>query len=181
MRIAAREAAILGIGGIGAVAFLNHEFFYFQPGFQPYGGPLWAYVLLAAVLYLFVRTVFLVAEMFFPRKRPEFIVCPECGRELDDTSPQGVAEHHRLALIPKPTEKEVLAAIMLRRAIDDARRSATHELGGPRVEASELPGDAENPPVTFEEFERILQDIDFSAGWRRGAPDRRPRGPPKRP
>ncbi len=176
-RVAFREFAILVIGGIGAIVFLNHEFFYFNQKFTPYDGPMWAYFLLAAVLYLFVRMVFLVAGMFFPRRRPEFILCPECGRELDDASPHGVAEHNRITLTPKPTEKEILAAIMLRKAIDDARRSAKHGLAGPRAELPSAPGEAENPPVTFEEFEKILQDIDFSAGWRRGVTDRRPKGP----
>jgi len=180
-RVVAREAAILAVGAIGAVAFLNHEVFYFRSGFTPFDGPPWAYFLLAAVLYLFVRMVFLVAGMFFPRKRPEFVLCPECGRELDETSPHGVAQHNRITLTPKPTEKEILAAIMLRKAIDDARRSARRDLAGPRVEVRELPGDVDNPPLTFEEFERILQDIEFSAAQRRGAPDRRPRGPPGRP
>ena len=180
-RIATREAAILGIGGVAAVVFLNHEFFYLRPGFAPYDGPLPAYFVLTAVLYLFVRMAFLVAGMFFPRKRPEFILCPECGRELDDASPHRVAEHNRITLTPRPTEKEVLAAIMLRKAIDDARRSSTHELAGPRVEVPGPPGAVENPPVSFDEFERILRDIDFSAGWRRGVPDRRPKGPDRRP
>jgi len=171
----------LGIGGIAAVVFLNHESLYLRADFAPYDGPLSAYLLVTAVLYLLVRLVFLAAGMFFPRKRPEFILCPECGRALDDASPHGVAEHNRITLRPKPTEKEVLAAIMLRKAIDDARRSATHELAGPRVETPSLPGAVENPPVSFEEFERILRDIDFSADWRRGVQDRRPKGPDRRP
>lgn len=176
-----REAAILAIAAVAAVVFLNHEFFYLRGDFTPYRGPLSAYILLTAVVYLLVRVVFLVAAMFFPRKRPEFIVCPECGRALEDASPHGKAEHRRIALTPKPTEKEVLSAIMLRKAIDDARRSAKRELSGVRVEVPKLPGDVENPAISYEEFKRILEDIDTSAARRRGAPDRRPRGPPERP
>ncbi len=178
-----RELAILGIAGAGSLLFMVHEGFYFASGSigfaLPARTPPWAYLLLTGVLYLFLRMVFLVAGLFFVRERPEYIVCPECGRRLTDTSPDGVEAHRRLELTPRPTEREVMAAIMLRRAIDDARRSARKELTGPIVEFRELPGDVENPPVSLEEFDRILRELD---GGRTGRPsDRGPRGPEGRP
>ncbi len=179
--VASREAAILALAAVAAVVFLNHEVFYLRAGFVPYAGPVWAYLLVTAVLYLFVRLMFIVAGMYFPGKRPEFVLCPECGHALDDASPHGREEHNRITLTPRPTEKEILSAIMLRKAIDDARRSAKRELAGPKPEAVRVPGDVENARLTFEEFERILQDIDVSAARRRGAPDRRPPRPPDRP
>jgi hypothetical protein len=165
----------------GALLFVFHHTFYDGKGVTAIDMPLWLFAALVTVLYLFLRMAFIVAGMFFPRKRPEFVLCPECGRELDDASPHGVADHNRIALTPKPTGKEVLAAIMLRKAIEDARRSARRDLAGPRVEVPSLPDDAENMPVSFEELDRILARLTPTRGPKRGSDLGGPKGPPERP
>ncbi len=172
----AREFALLGIAAAGAFLFFVHGALYLQPGSAARPLTLEGFLLVTTILYLFFRLVFVVAGLYLPRARPEYVVCPECGRQLDDTSPEGIARHHRTALVPKPTEKEVLAAVMLRRAIDDARRSSRHDLRGPGAQGGDLPGDVENLPVPIEEFERILRDLD---GGRppRDPSERRPKGP----
>ena len=70
-----------------------------------------------------------------------------------------------------------MAAIMLRKAIDEARQSARKDLGGPRDMLTRLPGEVENGGLPPEEFERILRQLDASKGGHEPA-GRRPRGPP---
>ncbi len=175
-RSVAREAAVLAIAGMGAFLFFIHGSLYLQPGSVARPLTLEGFLLVTAILYLFLRLIFVVAGLYFPRARPEYIVCPECGRAYDEATPGEGERHHRSLVTPRPTEKEVMAAIMLRKAIDDARRTARKDLLGPRVEVPRLPGEIENAGVPPEEFERILRDLDAS---RRGdeAGERRPRGP----
>lgn len=180
-RAAAREAAILVIAAAGSLLFFIHGTFEPPIGFRMMAITPWVFALLTAVVYLFIRMLFMVGAMFFPRKQPELVLCPECGRYYDDSTPDRIADHRRVELTPKPTEREILAAIMLRKAIDDARRSAKRPLAGPDVTMAELPGEVENPPISIDEFDRILRDLDFSKGPRRGPPDRRPKGPPGPP
>ncbi len=172
----ARELALLGIAAAGAFLFFVHGALYLQAGSAARPLTLEGFLLVTTILYLFFRLLFVVAGLYLPRAPPAYVLCPECGRLLDDTSPEGIARHHRTALVPKPTEQEVLAAVMLRRAIDDARRSARHDLRGPGVRGTDLPGDIENLPVPIEEFERILRDLDDGRPSR-GPSERRPKGP----
>ncbi len=176
VRRAAKELAVLGTAAAGAYLFFIHGALYLQAGSAARPVTLEGFFLVTTILYLFLRLLFVVAGLYLPRSRPEYVLCPECGRLLDDTSPEGIAKHHRTTLTPKPTEKEVLAAVMLRRAIDDARRSSRHDLRGPDLRATELPGDVENRPVPIEEFERILRQLNGSRSPREPE-DRRPKGP----
>ena len=180
-RLAIRESAILAVAVVAAFLFDIHPSFY---GGQPrtVGMPSWVLVLLVVVVYLLLRMLFLIGSMFYRAQEPELVLCPECGRLYDESRPEALQAHHRITLSPKPTEREILAAIMLRKAIDDARRSSTRNLAGPKVVVADLPsGDVENPPVPVAEFERILKDLDVANAPRRGPSGRRPRGPPEFP
>ncbi len=172
----AREFAVLAIAAIGTFLFFIHGSLYLQPGSQARPLTLEGFLLVTTILYLFLRLIFVVAGFYFPRARTEYVVCPECGREYDDAQPEEVAQHHRATVTPRPTEREVMAAIMLRRAIDDARRSSHRDLAGPRDVVARLPGEVENTSVPPDEFDRILRQLDATRGGR-GPSGRRPRGP----
>lgn len=175
VRQTAREFAVLAVAAIGAFLFFIHGSLYLQAGSTGRPLTLEGFLLVTTVLYLFLRLIFLVAGFYFPRARPEYVVCPECGRAYDEAVPGEAAEHRRTAVTPRPTEKEIMAAIMLRKAIDDARRSSRRDLAGPRDEVVRLPGEVENTGVPPDEFDRILKQLDARGG--RGPSERRPRGP----
>ncbi len=176
VRRTAREFAVLAVAAIGAFLFFIHGSLYLQSGSTARPLTLEGFLLVTTILYLFLRLIFLVAGFYFPQARPEYVVCPECGRAYDEAVPGEAAEHRRSAVTPRPTEREVMAAIMLRKAIDEARRSSRHELAGPRDEIVRLPGEVENASVPPEEFDRILRQLDGTRGGR-GPSERRPRGP----
>ena len=180
VRQVAREFALLGVAAVGAFLFFIHGSLYLQAGSTARPLTLEGFLLVTTIVYLFLRLILAVAGMYLPRTRPEYVVCPECGRAYDESLPGRAEHHHRAALSPKPTEKEVMAAILLRKAIDEARRSAEKDLAGPRAEVTRLPGDVENQRLPPEEFERVLRQIDASLGGR-DPHDRRPRGPPGTP
>lgn len=175
-RSTAREFAVLAVAAIGAFLFFIHGSLYLQPGSTARPLTLEGFLLVTTILYLFLRLLFVVAGFYFPKARPEYIVCPECGRAYDEAVPAEVAEHRRAAVSPRPTEKEVMAAIMLRKAIDEARRSSRRDLAGPRDVVTRLPGEVENASVPPDEFDRILRQLDATKGGR-GPSERRPRGP----
>ncbi len=175
-RTTAREFALLAVAALGAFLFFIHGSLYLQPGSTGRPLTLEGFLLVTTILYLFFRLVFVVAGFYVPRPRTEYVVCPECGRAYDEGARSAAEHHQRAPLSPRPTEKEVMAAIMLRKAIDEARRSARKDLTGPRDMVPRLPGEIENTGVPPEEFDRILKQLDASRGGR-GAGDRRPRGP----
>lgn len=173
----AREFAVLALAAVGAYLFFIHGMLYLQPGSAARPLTLEGFLLVTAMLYLFLRLIFVVAGLYYPRPAPQATVCAECGKVLDGTPPHTPARHPSPSLSRRPTEKEVLAAVMLRKAIDDARRLAKKDLAGPPPEPVRLPGDVENAPVPMDEFERILKQLDTPRASR-GPDDRRPRGPP---
>lgn len=173
----AREFAVLAVAAVGSYLFFIHGMLYLQPGGTGRPLSLEGFLLVTALMYLFLRLVFVVAGLYYPRAAPRYTVCAECGKVLDQTAPQAPARHPAAGLSHRPTEKEVLAAVMLRKAIDDARRLAKKDLAGPPPEAPRLPGDVENAPVPMDEFERILKQLDTPRDGR-GPDERRPRGPP---
>jgi len=180
VRVTAREFAVLAVAALGAYLFFIHGSLYLQAGSSGRPLTLEGFLLVTTIVYLLLRLIFVVAGLYYPRPRPEYVVCPECGRALEDDAPDSLERHQRLTLSSRPTEREVLAAIMLRKAIDDARRSARKDLVGPRDEVIRLPGNVENLPVPVDELERILRELDEPRDAR-GAGNRRPRGPPGPP
>ncbi len=179
-RPTARELAVLAVAALGAYLFFIHGSLYLQPGSQARPLTPEGFFLVTTILYLLLRLVIVVAGLYYPRPRTEVTVCAECGREIAEGAPDAVERHRRATLSPRPTEKEVMAAIMLRKAIDDARRSAQKPLSGPRDEVVRFPGEVENLPVPVEELDRILHDLDHLRHTR-GPTERRPHGPPGPP
>ncbi len=173
----AREFAVLAVAAIGAFLFFIHGSLYLQTGSVARPLTLEGFLLVTAILYLFLRLVFVVAGLYYPRPEAQLAICPECGKVLDETTPGTPARHAAPAFSRKPTEKEVLAAVMLRKAIDDARRLAKKDLTGPPPSGRPpLPGEVENAPVPLDEFERILKQLD-SPRAPGSAEERRPKGP----
>lgn len=169
---------VLGIAAAGAYLFFVHGALYLQAGSAARPVTLEGFLLVTTVLYLFVRLLIAVAALYLPRPKPELVLCPECGKELD-TAPLQDAAHSRLTVSHRPSEREVIAAVMLRKAIDEARRSSQKDLAGPSKDFVTLPGDVENLPVPVDEMDRILRDLDRPRARR--PPDRKPPGPPRAP
>ncbi len=179
-RTTAREFAVLGVAALGAYLFFIHGSLYLQAGSTGRPLTLEGFLLVTTILYLFLRLLFVVAALYNPRPRTQVTICEQCGREIEGNPAEELARHGRVTLSHRPTEREVMAAIMLRKAIDEARRSAEKPLSGPRDAVVQLPGNIENLPVPPDEFERILYDLDHPGDTERPS-DRRPRGPPGPP
>lgn len=112
---------MLGIAASAAFVFLNHEALYLDRPFVVSDARIESYLLATAILYLFLRMVLVVAEIRPARKHNELVRCPECGQWLDDPSNTALEAHRRIELTPKPSRKEVVSAVALRRAVDAAR------------------------------------------------------------
>lgn len=171
--VALKETLLLGIAAIAAALFHNHEILYFD-GSAPRPTDPAAFVVLTTILYLLLQVARLAFSVRGPKVRGDLILCPECGQPLDDGTPKGVEAHQEVALTPRPTEKEVLAAVALRKAIDDARVAAERS-AAVRASVSDLPGRIENPSLDLEE----IPDTGRPLVIRRVV--RGPPGPPKPP
>ena len=171
--VALKEVLLLGIAAIAAALFYNHEVLYFD-GSAPRPTDPAAYVVLTTILYLLLQVARLAFSFRGPKVRGDLILCPECGQPLDDGTPKGVEAHHEAVLTPRPTEKEVLAAVALRKAIDDARVAAQRS-AAVRANVPELLGQIENPPVDLTD----IPDAGRPLVIRRVV--RGPPGPPKPP
>ncbi len=148
VHVALRETLLLLIAAAGSSIFYIHEFFTGNP-LVPRGFTWDLFVLLTLILYVFIRAITIVTSMRAPSLFADLELCPECGQPLDDGTPKGLEAHRRITLTPRPTEKEIVAAVALRKAIDDARRAARaahREMDGPL----EIPGDVENAPSGFD-------------------------------
>lgn len=176
MRSTAREAAVLAVAGVGAYLFFIHGALYLQTGSVARPITLEGFLLVTAILYLFMRLLLMVASLYFSTPRVHIQVCPECGQVVAEPPQDNVVAHPEHRLSRRPSEKEVMAAVLLRKAIDDARRSAQKSLVGPAPDVVRLPGDVENAPVPVDEFERILRQLDEPRSSRYPG-DRRPKGP----
>ena len=115
------EALLVGLSAAGAFVFINHENLYLTHPFQLADVRIESYVLATIMMYLFLRLVLLAFEMRPMRAPPSMMRCPECGQWLDTRTAAGLAAHRRIELTPKPSQKEVVAAIALRKAVE-----ATH-------------------------------------------------------
>ncbi len=176
MRSTAREAAVLAVAAVGAYLFFIHGALYLQAGSGARPITLEGFLLVTAILYLFLRLLFMVAGLYSLGAKPKFQVCPQCGEILTGAPPEVPEAHTEHRASRRPTEKEVMAAVLLRKAIDDARRSAQKNLAGPPAEVVRVPGEVENAPLPVDEFERILRQLDTPRSSR--SPDeRRPKGP----
>lgn len=120
-RFVVREALLVGIAAAASFVFLNHEALYLDRPFQVANARIEPYFLATSILYLFLRLVIVVTEMRPPRAHADLVRCPECGQWLDDRSSAGLEAHRRIELTPKPSPKEVVSAVALRKAVDAAR------------------------------------------------------------
>lgn len=154
-RIFGRELLFLVLSAAGAWLFLNHEFL---RGVNPPPYDFSQYVVSTVVIYLFLRVIVLVADMRVPRVHAELVRCPECGQWLDDPTAEGRERHNRIELTPKPSEKEIVSAVALRKAVDAARVVAEAPRASRREDAS-TPGAIEN--LTSEELIAALDDPDL--------------------
>ncbi len=123
-RSAARELAIVSLAGIASFLFINHENLYLSGPFALSQAPIEAYFLATIVIYLFLRMLIIAAEMRPTRARAGSLRCPECGQRLDGLNPAAREAHRRIELTPKPSEKEIVSAVALRKAVDAAHFSA---------------------------------------------------------
>jgi len=177
-RVVAREGLLLATAAAGAFVFVNHENLYRLSSWTWGNASPAGYLATTALFYVFARVLFLLAGMYLAPSAQPLVLCPECGRILDDPSARGIERHWRQPMSRKPTDREVLSAVLLRKAIDDARRAAKRPLVPPDDPRVVPPGDVENAPLRIEEFERILREIDFfREGRGRGSGPRRPREP----
>jgi hypothetical protein len=120
-RFAVREILLVVIAAAASFLFINHENLYLTHGFQLADARIESYLLATVVLYLFLRVAIIAFEMRPPRRPSELVRCPECGQWIDDRTAAGLAAHHRIELTPKPSAKEVVSALALRKAVDAAR------------------------------------------------------------
>jgi len=122
-RSAARELAIVSLAGLASFIFMNHQNLYLSGPFALSNAPIEAYFLATIVIYLFLRMLIIAAGMRPTRIRSGSVRCPECGQRLDNLTAAGLEAHHRIELTPKPSKKEVVSAVALRRAVDAAHLS----------------------------------------------------------
>jgi hypothetical protein len=112
---------LVGLAAAGAFVFINHENLYLNHPFQLADVRIESYALATIMIYLFLRLVILAFEMRPTRAPANLVRCPECGQWLDARTAAGLAAHRRIELTPKPSQKEVVAAVALRRAVDATR------------------------------------------------------------
>ena len=136
-RMAVRETLLVATSAIASFLFINHANLYLSGPFVLRDVRIESYILATIVIYLFIRVVILAVEMRPPRAHAELVRCPECGQWLDDPSAAALEAHRSTELTPKPTKKEVVSAVALRRAVDAARIGT--------LSSSRAPGEDETP------------------------------------
>ena len=145
-RLAAREFAIVSLAGLASFLFLNHENLYLREPFALSNAPLEAYFLATIVIYLFLRMLIIAVEMRPTRAHEGAIRCPECGQRLDTLTAAGREAHRRIELTPKPSEKEIVSAVALRKAVDAAHFTARASKAVSRDSITTSGRDLENVP-----------------------------------
>jgi hypothetical protein len=142
-----RESLLVGILALASVLYIYHGILYLMGDVAPRSTRPEAYILVTAILYVFVRGIDLVLRSRAPRVKANLELCPECGQELSDAAPKLIHPQVSEPLEPRPSQKEVLAAVALRKAIDDARDVA--RMRGRAVDpvVSALRGDFRNAPA----------------------------------
>jgi len=125
-RFVVREILLVGIAAAAAFVFINHDNLYLSHPFRLSDARIESYSLATAMIYLFLRLVIVALELRPPRSYAP-VRCPECGQWLDDPTTAGLEAHRRIELTPKPSQKEIVSAVALRKAVDAARRgNVTH-------------------------------------------------------
>ena len=158
-RYVLREFLLLVIAVAAAFVFINHDNLYLNHPFRLADARIESYLLASVVIYLFLRVAIIALEMRPPRPADGLLRCPECGQWIDVRSADGLAAHHRIALTPKPSPKEIVSAVALRKAVDAARFGPL----APRVET----GNERTPEIpilenlTGQELLEALHDPDF--------------------
>ena len=173
-RSASREVLLVAISGGAAFFFINHENLYLKHFFILSDVRIESYFLATVMVYLFLRLVILAAEMRPARAHAELVRCPECGQWLDDPTSAGLEAHRRIELTPKPSPKEVVSAVALRKAVDAARVGTMQ----PPADPSEAitPANQETETFTSHDFVAGLNGPDFVERMRHSP--KRPADPP---
>jgi len=158
-RSAAREFAIVSLAGLASFLFLNHENLYLRGPFALSNAPIEAYFLATIVIYLFLRMLIIAAGMRPTRSRRGAIHCPECGQRLDTLTAAGREAHRRIELTPKPSEREIVSAVALRKAVDAAHFSARASNAVSRDDVTTSARDLEN--VSSRDLVAAIDDPDL--------------------
>jgi len=158
-RSPARELAIVSLAGIASFIFMNHQNLYLSGPFALSNAPLEAYFLATIVIYLFLRMLIIAAEMRPTRTRAGSLRCPECGQRLDGLTSGAHEAHRRIELTPKPSEKEVVSAAALRKAVDAAHFSDRASKVVSREDVTTSARDLEN--VTSRDLVAAIDDPDL--------------------
>jgi hypothetical protein len=169
-RFALREVSLVAIAAAAAVILLTYGNLYLNGAVRIENTRIEPYFLVTAVTYLFLRFVAIALEMRSPRVHADLVRCPECGRWLDDPTASGLEAHRRVELTPKPTEKEIVSAVALRRAVD-AARLGIHQRADGRM-ASGPSGPPRPSDLTGADMIAAQNDPDFPEGSRQGPPIR---------
>ena len=143
-RSAARELAIVSLAGVASFLFMNHQNLYLSGPFALSNAPLEAYFLATIVIYLFLRMLIIAAGMRPTRAGSGSLLCPECGQRLDTLTAAGREAHRRIELTPQPSEKDVVSAVALRKAVDAAHLSVRTSKAVSRVNIAAPTRDLEN-------------------------------------
>ena len=91
-----REGLFVALSFAGAWLFLNHDLLYFLPSVRPAAAPRYAYAVVTAIIYLFMRGVSMVAGLRLPQKAE--------GRAPKMSGYPGVKPVRRI--IPAPMDRE---------------------------------------------------------------------------
>lgn len=172
-RFMRREGLLFAIAAAAAIVLLNHGNLYLAGPLRIENPRIEAYVLVTAVAYLFLRFLVLAVEMRPTRVHADLVRCPECGQWLDDRTAAGLEAHRRIELTPKPTEKSIISAVALRRAVDAARLGPDQVKG--RRPADAVAGAGQRDDLPGDDVLVALNDPDFLARSRHGPPPREER------
>ena len=157
-RFVVREILLVGIAAAAAFVFINHDNLYLSHPFRLSDARIESYSLATAMIYLFLRLVIVALELRPPRSYAP-VRCPECGQWLDDPTTAGLEAHRRIELTPKPSQKEIVSAVALRKAVDAAR------LGNLTPPIRAVVGSNPAAPIpanaTSEDLVKALNDPDF--------------------
>ena len=138
-RFATREVILVSLAAVASFLFINHDNLYLTQAFSLSIAPLESYLLATIVIYLFLRLLVIALDIRPIRTHAELVRCPECGQWLDDPTTSGLEAHRKVELTPRPTEKEIVSAIALRRAVDASRLGSSVKTPRDALPLKEVP------------------------------------------